>query len=187
MDGGAVNPTTVLLVVSLIAAPITALAGWRRASFASSAAIVMAALSFGVALWGWSDSGHRIDRPWAPTWGLRLTFELDGLAVLYSLLATGIGLAVVVYSRGYLPLHLHHEHRPPEDGVRFYAFILLFMGAMVGLVTAQDLLLIFLFWDLTAIASYFLIGYDSQHRDSRGAAFMALLVTGITAVCFLIG
>src|SRR3712207_3282918 len=89
--------------------------------------------------------------------------------------------------RSYLPLHLHHQHRPPVDGVRFYAFVLLFMGAMVGLVMAQDLILIFLFWDLTAIASYFLIGYDRQFPSSRGAALMALLVTGISAVCLLIG
>jgi multicomponent Na+:H+ antiporter subunit A len=94
---------------------------------------------------------------------------------------------VLVYSSRYIPLHLAHEGRPPADAVRFFAFILLFMGAMVGLVMAQDLLLIFLFWDLTAIASYFLIGYDRQEESSRVAALMAFLVTGISAVLFLIG
>jgi multicomponent Na+:H+ antiporter subunit A len=94
---------------------------------------------------------------------------------------------VLVYASSYIPLHLAHQGRPPSDAVRFFAFILLFMGSMVGLVMAQDLILIFLFWDLTAIASYFLIGYDRQEESSRVAALMAFLVTGVSAVFFLIG
>ncbi|MGH2535556.1 MAG: hydrogen gas-evolving membrane-bound hydrogenase subunit E, partial [Thermomicrobiales bacterium] len=138
-------------------------------------------------LWGWAAGGERIDATWAESWDLRLTFELDGLATLYALLATGIGLAVVLYATAYLPRHLEHEGRSPTDLTRFFAFLLLFMGAMVGLVTARDLLLIFLFWDVTAIASYFLIGYDAHRPDARWAALMALIVTGASAVCFLIG
>ena len=128
-----------------------------------------------------------VDLGWAPAWELRFTVALDGLAVLYALLATGIGFAVVVYSSRYIPLHLAHQGRPESDGVRFYFFLLLFMGSMVGLAMAQDLILLFVFWDLTAIASYYLIGYDRQDPDSRASALMALLVTGITAVFLLIG
>src|SRR5690606_21779310 len=102
-------------------------------------------------------------------------------------LATGIGLAVLIYSRRYIPLHLAHQKRPQSDAAPFTALILLFMGSMVGLVMAQDLILIFLFWDVTAIASYFLIGFDRQEESSRLAALMAFLVTGISAVTFLIG
>ena len=91
-------------------------------------------------------------------------------AALYALLATGIGFAVLVYSSRYLPLHLEHEGRPPSDGTAFYFFLLLFMGSMVGLAMAQDLILVFVFWDLTAIASYLLIGFDRQHREARLAA-----------------
>ena len=181
------NATWILLVVSLAAAPVVALLGTLRPAWATPAAIVMSALSFLAALWGWRDPGEPIDRAWADTWGLQLHFELDGLANLYSLLATGIGVAVVLYTSRYLPLHLHHEQRPRHDIVRFYALILLFMGAMVGLVMAQDTMLIFLFWDLTAITSYFLIGYDSQRQDSRLSALMALLMTGVSAILFLIG
>jgi multicomponent Na+:H+ antiporter subunit A len=65
--------------------------------------------------------------------------------------------------------------------------MVLFMVAMVGLATAQDLLLLFVFWDLTAIASYLLIGFDRQHREARLSALMALLVTGVSAVLLLIG
>ena len=103
------------------------------------------------------------------------------------MLATGIGFLVLVYSSRYLPLHLEHEGRPESDAVRFYFFVLLFMGSMVGLAMAQDLILIFLFWDLTAIASYYLIGYDAHKEESRASALMALLVTGVTAVLLLIG
>ncbi len=112
---------------------------------------------------------------------------LDGLAALYALLATGIGFLVLVYSGRYLPLHLEHKGRPESEGTRFYGFMLLFMGAMVGLAMAQDLILVFVFWDLTAIASYYLIGYDRHDLDSRASALMALLVTGVTAVLLLIG
>src|SRR3712207_2146381 len=124
---------------------------------------------------------------WVPSWDLRFALSLDGLAALYALLATGIGFAVLLYSSRYLPLHLEHEGRPESEGVRFYFFVLLFMGSMVGLAMAQDLILLFVFWDLTAIASYFLIGFDRHKEESRASALMALLVTGITAVLLLIG
>ncbi|MHB1133902.1 MAG: hydrogen gas-evolving membrane-bound hydrogenase subunit E [Chloroflexota bacterium] len=175
------------LLAALGAAPLVALAGWWRPRWAAPASALGAGLALAAVLWGWGAGGGALDLPWAPTWNMRLSFALDGLAALYSLLATGIGLAVVLYSSGYLPAHLRHQHRPVAEETRFYFFVLLFMGAMVGLVMAQDLLLIFLFWDLTAVASYFLIGYDRQETESRLAAVMALLVTGITAVLFLIG
>src|ERR1043165_7738142 len=65
--------------------------------------------------------------------------------------------------------------------------MVLFMAAMVGLACALDLILLFVFFDLTAVASYFLIGFDRDHREARGAALMALLVTGISAVALLLG
>jgi hypothetical protein len=114
-------------------------------------------------------------------------FGYLGLAALYGMLATGIGALVFAYGARYLPLHLEHEGRPASDAVRFYFFVLLFMGSMVGLATAQDLILLFVFWDLTAIASYYLIGFDRHKEESRASVLMALLVTGITAVLLLIG
>jgi multicomponent Na+:H+ antiporter subunit A len=177
----------VLLAAAMLPAAATALLGVRRAALAAPVAVGTTLVAFAAALWAWATGGGEFDVAWAPTWDLRLAFSLDGLAILYALLATGVGLAVVVYASRYLPLHLAHQDRPAADGVRFYAFILLFMGAMVGLVMAQDLLLLFLFWDLTAIASYFLIGYDRQERTSRAAALMAMLITGISAVLLLIG
>ena len=159
-----------------------------RSSFLPGMAAVAAAL-IGLAAvgWWWAAGGDGIDVPWLPSWGARLAFRLDGLGVLYALLATGVGVAVFWYATAYLPRHLEHEERPQTDARRFFALMVLFMVAMVGLSTAQDLLLLFVFWDLTAITSYLLIGFDRQHREARLSALMALLVTGVSAVLFLIG
>lgn len=175
------------MVLALIAAPVAVLAGMIRTNLAAPAGALVTALAFAATLYGWLSGGGKVDVPWAPTLDIRFAVELDGLATLYSLLATGIGLLVVIYSSRYIPLHLHHEHRPQSYAVRFHFFILLFMGSMVGLAMAQDLILIFVFWDLTAIASYYLIGYDAHQEESRSSALMALLVTGVTAVLLLIG
>ncbi|WP_217914692.1 hydrogen gas-evolving membrane-bound hydrogenase subunit E [Miltoncostaea marina] len=131
--------------------------------------------------------GGAIDVAWAPTLGLRLDLAFDGLAALYALLATGIGAVVFAYGAGYLPLHLAHGRRPARHARRFWPWMLLFAASMVGLACARDLVLMFVFFDLTAIASYFLIGFDRDQREARGAALMAMLVTGISAVAMLIG
>ncbi|MGF1473432.1 MAG: hydrogen gas-evolving membrane-bound hydrogenase subunit E [Rubrobacteraceae bacterium] len=175
------------LILAMLAAPVAVLAGMIRYNYAAPAGAALAAMAFAATLYGWFAGGGTVDVPWAPTLDLRFAVDLDGLAALYSLLATGIGFLVVVYAARYIPRHLHHEHRPQEYAVRFNFFILLFMGSMVGLAMAQDLILIFLFWDLTAISSYYLIGYDAHQEESRTSALMALLVTGVTAVFLLIG
>ena len=131
--------------------------------------------------------GGAISLPWAPTLGLRIEFALDGLALLYGLLATGIGLLVFAYGAAYLPRHLAHEGRPRAEERRFWPWMTLFLVAMVGLAMARDLILMFVFFDLTAVASYFLIGFDRHRPEARGAAFMALLVTGVSAVALLLG
>src|SRR5215210_983134 len=176
-----------LLVLALLAAPASLLVGVAKPRLVAEAGAVFALLAFGATLWAWLWGGGAVEFAWVPSWNLRLALALDGLAALYALLATGIGLAVLVYSSRYLPLHLEHEGRPESDAVGFYFFILLFMGSMVGLAMAQDLILLFVFWDLTAIASYYLIAFDRHSEDARASALMALLVTGITAVLLLIG
>jgi multicomponent Na+:H+ antiporter subunit A len=153
------------LVLALLAAPAAASAGALRPSYAASVGTTFAGLAAATTLWAWLEGGGVVDVHWGPTWNLHFAVALDGLAALYALLATGIGFLVLLYSSRYLPLHLEHEGRPGSEGVNFYFFILLFMGAMVGLAMAHDLILLFVFWDLTAIASYYLIGFD-RHRPS---------------------
>lgn len=176
-----------VLIVALASGPITAIVGWRRPRLGAISAIVTSLFALLTVIAAWYAGEGTLSLPWAPTWGLRFELTFDGLSAVYGVLATGIGAIVLFYSSVYLPRHLHHHHRDPNDATAFYALILLFMGAMVGLVLADDLFLLFLFWDLTAVVSYFLIGFDRDEPSSRPAALMALLVTGGTAILMLVG
>ena len=172
------------LVVAALGTAAVAVLGAVRPRLAPPLAVATAALALSATLL--MPAGGQVDLPWAPTWGLRLTFAADGLARLYALLATGVGLAVLTYAAGYMPLHAAHEGYPLSRTVRLYSLILLFMTAMLGLVLAQDLIVLIIFWDLTAITSYYLIGYEREQEASRRAALTALLVTGISAILLIL-
>ena len=116
---------------------------------------------------------------WAPMLGLEFALRLDGLSLLMSLLITGIGAAVVIYSGGYMG-------HAPEAG-RFFGLLLLFMGAMLGLVLADNLILLYVFWELTTVSSWLLIGFDHQKAESRTAAWQSLLVTASGGLALLAG
>jgi multicomponent Na+:H+ antiporter subunit A len=118
-------------------------------------------------------------RPWVPALGVNLTFYLDGLSLLFALLITGIGALIMIYAGGYLAGH--------EQLGRFYVFILSFMGAMLGLVLTGNLITLFVFWELTSITSYLLIGFKHEDEKSRKSALQALLVTGIGGLVLLAG
>ncbi|MDO8212104.1 hydrogen gas-evolving membrane-bound hydrogenase subunit E [Conexibacter sp. CPCC 206217] len=148
---------------------------------------LLALAAFAASFVLWRSGGFALDVPWAQQYDLRLHVDFDGLAALYALLATGVGAAVFAYATAYLPLHLEHQTRPARDRWRFWPWMGLFTASMVGLAMAQDLILLFVLFDLTAVCSYFLIGFDRQERASRLAALMALLVTGVGAVALLIG
>jgi multicomponent Na+:H+ antiporter subunit A len=150
-------------------------------------AVASSAVAFAVAVWGASRDPSSWDAVWIDAWNARFTVTLDGLASMYALLATGIGLLVTLYAAGYMPLHREPTGQRHVDDVRFFGFLHLFMASMVGLVMAQDLLLLFVFWDVTAIASFFLIGFDSDKESSREAALMALVVTIVSAIGVLLG
>ncbi len=184
---GSLNLAVVLLCAALAAPLLTVVLGNARVALTVPVAIVTTAICFSLAVLALFTDQASVDVAWSPTMDVRFTLTLDGLARLYALLATGIGLAVVIYAGSYLPSHLHHQHRSERELPRFFGFLLLFMAAMIGLVMSQDLILMFLFWDLTAIASFYLIGYDRDAEESRNSAMMALLVTGISAVLVLIG
>ena len=116
---------------------------------------------------------------WLPSFKTSLSFYLDGLSLLFALLITGIGTLIVVYAGGYLA---HHEHLG-----RFYVQLLSFMGAMLGLVLADNIYLFFIFFELTSLTSYLLIGFYHQDEDSRVAARKALVVTGGGGLALLAG
>lgn len=110
-------------------------------------------------------------RAWAPSLGVELTLRLDGFAFLFCLLVTGIGALVVIYAGAYL------VERTAAERARFLALLLLFMTAMLGAVVADDLLVLFVFWEATSILSFLLIGFDSDSPSARRSALMSLRVT----------
>ncbi|MBO6719122.1 MAG: putative monovalent cation/H+ antiporter subunit A [Rhizobiaceae bacterium] len=116
---------------------------------------------------------------WIPSLGARFSWYLDGLSLTFALLISGIGTLIVLYSGAYLKGH-------PHQG-RFFSFILMFMGAMQGLVVADSFLTLFVFWELTSITSFLLIGFDHAREASRRAAVQALIVTGMGGLSLLAG
>lgn len=116
---------------------------------------------------------------WIPAYNLRLSFYLDGLSVTFALLISGIGTFIVLYSGAYLKGHAHQG--------RFLSFLLMFMGSMLGLVLSDNMISLFVFWELTAITSFLLIGFDHVRQASRRAAIQALVVTGGGGLALLAG
>ena len=116
---------------------------------------------------------------WITQLGLNLSFRLDGLSYLFSLLILGIGLLVILYARYYLS--------EQERVARFFTCLLLFMGSMLGLVLAGNLLLMLMFWELTSLSSFLLIGFWSHQTAARQGARMALAVTGGGGLALLAG
>ncbi|MDQ3656507.1 MAG: oxidoreductase, partial [Chloroflexota bacterium] len=170
------NLAVVLLCAAFAAPLVTIAVGTWRPALTGIAAIFTTSVCLAIVALSYRVGTASIDLPWSETFGFRFRLELDGLAQMYALLATGIGLLVVIYAYRYIPLHLEHYRRSLDEQPRFFGFLLLFMAAMIGLVMAGDTILQFVFWDLTAIASFFLIGYDREQEDSRSSAVMALLV-----------
>ncbi|MEM9709537.1 MAG: hydrogen gas-evolving membrane-bound hydrogenase subunit E [Pseudomonadota bacterium] len=116
---------------------------------------------------------------WIPSQGITLSFMVDGLSLTFGLLISGIGALVLLFSNTYLAGH-------PQYG-RFALFLTAFMVAMLGLVLADDLILLFVFWELTTVTSYLLIGFSHEAGKSRRNALQALFVTGAGALAFLAG
>ncbi len=107
--------------------------------------------------------------PWIPGLDVNLTFLLDGLSLLFALLITGIGTFILIYAGRYLA-------GDPNQG-RFFLFLIAFMASMLGLVLSSNLIALFVFWELTSITSYLLIGYYHEDEKSRKSAQQGLYVT----------
>jgi len=122
--------------------------------------------------------------PWIPSLGLNFSLYLDGLSTLFALLVTGIGTLITVYT-GYYFDDTHTSDKKIEW--RFFAYILLFMTAMVGLVLAGDLITLFLFWEGTSISSFLLISYKYKDEAARKGAFKSLFITGGGGIALLAG
>ncbi len=116
---------------------------------------------------------------WVPSLGINLSFRIDGVSLLFGLLISGIGTLVFLYTSYYLKDDKYLD--------RFYAYLGVFMAAMLGVVFSDNIISLFVFWELTSISSFFLIGYKNEDEKSRKAALTALLITGMGGLLLLAG
>lgn len=174
--------TSVLSLFALaIVAPLVVRLAGRHAGW------VLATVPAGWAAWYASHIGAigagSVLRPerlvWVESLGVALSFRLDGLSLLFALLVTGVGALVTVYAAGYLGGHGHAG--------RFFGFLIAFMASMLGLVVSDNLIGIFIFWELTSVTSFLLIGFGHERAAARNAALQAVIVTGLGGLALLAG
>ncbi len=165
-------------LLTLLMAPLTE----RRVFYSATAtgalgvALVLAAPLVGQVSQGQTPTAQI---PWLPSLGIAFAFRMDGLGALFTVLILGIGVLIATYAHGYL----HHDDPP----ARFFSSLLLFAGAMVGVVLADDLIALCVFWELTSISSFLLIGYWYERERARYGAFQALVVTALGGLALLAG
>lgn len=124
-----------------------------------------------------ANGSVKLSYQWVPSIGINLDFYLDGLSMLFVLLISGIGTLVFIYTSAYLKDHPYLD--------RFYAYLSMFMASMLGLVLSDNIYTLFIFWELTSISSFFLIGFNNDSPASRKSALTALSITGIGGLFLL--
>ena len=163
------------LLVGLLAQRGRTVAAWTSAGIAALALATLAPVL--VAAFAGETVIERLE--WMPSAGLDLVFRMDGLGLLFSLLILLIGLLVILYAHYYLS---------ERDSLsRLYAYLLLFMGSMLGVVLSEHLIQLLIFWELTSLSSFLLIAYWRQREDARSGALMALTITGAGGLALLGG
>ena len=153
----------------------------RLAAAYTSGLVTLLSLAFLIPSISQVFSGQTTIQSWS--WlegiGLYFAFRLDGLALLFALMILIIGLLVIIYARYYLS--------KTDSMGRFYAYMMMFMGSMLGIVLSENVLQLVVFWELTSITSFLLISYWQHRRDAREGARMALAVTGAGGLALLGG
>jgi multicomponent K+:H+ antiporter subunit A len=169
-----------LPMVSAVVAALLPARGRNRAAVLAGLTALMGLLGVLLRFPSVRGGGVVVERIiWVPSLGLDLVLRLDGLSWMMCVLVLGIGALVMLYARYYLS---------PSDPVpRFYAFLLAFMAAMLGVVLSGNLLQLAFFWELTSLFSFLLIGYWNQRADAQRGARMSLTVTGMGGLCLLAG
>ncbi|MFP7759788.1 Na+/H+ antiporter subunit A [Marisediminicola sp. LYQ85] len=167
-------------LVAIIVLPLTRVLG--RRVFLVAAAVPLAAFIHTATLAPRILAGDVVvDRlEWIPQLDMAISLRLDTLSWIMTLVVTGVGSLVLVYCARYF--------RADEEGIgRFAGVLLAFAGSMYGLVLADDVFLLFVFWEATSVFSYLLIGHYASRKSSRGAALQALLVTTLGGLVMLVG
>ncbi len=151
------------------------LLGWVVASVSAGLLLIFAKLIPAVA----EGRAFALAMPWAESLGVALAIRIDGLSLLFALLISGFGGLIALYAARYLRDHPHL--------VRFFLYLGAFMAGMLGLVLADDLIALFVFWEVTTVASFLLVGFDHASPKARRSAWQALLVTGAGGLALLAG
>lgn len=172
-----------ILIVHIVVAALAATFGSRLHArvFWLALAAPAATVVWAASIWGDVTDGTPVvqERSWVSELGLDLRFVIDEFALMMLFIVGGVGVLVMAYASQYFG---------EEEGLgRFTAFLTVFAGAMTGLVTADSLLLIFVFWELTSVTSYGLIGFKDTKSAARGAATQALIITGAGGLFLLAG
>jgi multicomponent K+:H+ antiporter subunit A len=174
-------PYALMMAFGGVLAPLLAEKYGRKPTAMVAGLMMLAALALLIPLFPTVIGGETVIArfDWLTAYNLNLVFRLDGLAMLFSILILGIGTLVVLYAYYYLP---------DKDKLgRFYALLMLFMSAMLGIVLSENLLMMVIFWEITSLSSFLLIAYKSEAHESRIAARMALVVTGGGGLALLAG
>lgn len=171
------------MLAGLLAAAVLAPLVERRLGNAAAWLLAASPASFAAIVLMHLPTGSAVTlaeaRPWITELGAELAFALDGLSAVMALLVAGIGALIVIYAGGYMA-------GKPARG-RLLAYLLAFLAAMLGLVLADNVITLFVFWEATSVVSFLLIGFDHAKSESRTAAVQALLVTGAGGLAMLAG
>lgn len=151
----------------------------RLLPFALGAAVLLPLLLLVMVLVLYQPPYSLYSFSWIPSLDIALSFRFDGLSVLFAGLITGVGVLVQLYAVAYM--------KPYRGRGLFHLYLTLFMLSMLGLVLADNLLLIFVFWELTTVTSYLLIGFNHEEAVARRNALQAMLVTGAGGLSMLAG
>ncbi|MBL4702557.1 MAG: hypothetical protein JKX85_15015, partial [Phycisphaeraceae bacterium] len=125
-------------------------------------------------------SGETQAIQWMPLLHLNLVYNPDHLGLFFAYLVSGIGVCIVLYARGYFG-------KNADDLYRFYPYLMIFMTAMIGVALSDNYMLLMMFWEMTSISSFLLIGWERDKPLSVRNAMQAFIVTGGGGLCMLAG
>ncbi|MCV7239196.1 Na+/H+ antiporter subunit A [Mycolicibacterium celeriflavum] len=178
-----------MLAVLLAHAVATALAPllvhrWGRTAFYPLALVPLVSLVWVALNWPAAGRSKTVDLPWVPELSMNITLRFDALAAIMSVLVLGIGALVLFYCADYFQ---HHDGRLENRLPSFAAELVAFSGAMFGLVISDNMLMLYVFWEITTVLSFLLVGHYAERVTSRRAATQALLVTTFGGLAMLVG
>ncbi len=180
-DGLLLIILTALPFLGMLAAPFIPARHARNAAAILAGSVALIGFAVAISLYPQIADGGAVrhEIAWLPELGLNLVLRLNGLSWMFAVMITGIGFLVVLYARYYM--------QPDEPVARFFALFLGFMGSMLGIVLSGNLVQLVLFWELTSVFSFLLIGYWHAAANARDGARMALIITGTGGLCLFLG